>query len=275
MKHFCHDSVDTASRRRELERYVREALLTDARAFICPHCASTCRPSVERSSDLALIAGEMPHMGEAFSLIDEQGRRTRIVVVGQERGRGEPIVTLAQRTRAIQLRRDPSLRRGHLRGTTHALLLMFGLRADGREGEFISVDGTRAHVLDCFALTNSTLCSALKVNATTGLPTTKGRPTDEMRTACAGHLRAMLAIWEPTVLVLQGVSARKTASDALGTAFVQDAAADVRIGSTHCRVCPVTHPNSHSPKSPDLIGWIHPTSLYFRETLTPMLTPAL
>jgi uracil-DNA glycosylase len=267
---FTHDADDTARRRTALERYVREALLTAEGGFICKSCDAVCRRSAA-AKDLAFIEGEMPHMGGYFSLVDDKGAPTRVVIVGQERGRGKPIVQMEERTAVVQSKRDPWERNPHLRGTTNALLLMMGLSPGGRDGESTLVDGTTRHVLDCFVLTNSTLCSALLKHRTTGLPTTAGRPTPEMKKRCVEHLRAMLRIWEPTILLLQGDSARMTASDALGTSLVRDSAIDMRINDTSCRVCPVTHPNSHSSSKPDILGWVYPTSHYFRETLTPML----
>ncbi|MDP9237216.1 MAG: hypothetical protein M3P30_07455 [Chloroflexota bacterium] len=224
---------------------------------------------------MAFIEGEMPHMGGYFSLTDDRGSPTRIVVVGQERGRGEPTVQLEERTAAVQLRRNPSLRNPHLRATTNALSLMLGVGTDGPGGESILVDGTVRHVLDCFVLTNSTLCSALVKHSTTGQPTTSGRPTPEMKQHCVEHLSAMLDIWEPTILLLQGDSAIATARSALNADLVRGTAIDLQINSTNCRVCPVTHPNSHSSSKPDTLGWIHPTSHYFRETIIPMLREVL
>lgn len=267
---FTHDADDTARRRAALKRYVRGALLTAEGRFICKSCDAVCRGSAA-VKDLAFIEGEMPHMGEYFSLVDENDSPTRVVVVGQERGRGKSIVQMEERTAVVQSKRDPWERNPHLRGTTNALLVMMGLSPGGRDGESILVDGSARHVLDCFVLTNSTLCSALVKHRGTGLPTTSGKPTPEMKKRCVEHLQAMLHIWEPTILLLQGDSARVTASDALSTSFVRGSAIDIRINDTNCRVCPVTHPNSHSSSKPDILGWVYPTSHYFRETLTPML----
>src|SRR5438552_11199151 len=142
---FKHDVADTSMRRKRLEEYVHDKLLNVSGTFICRHCTGTCRPSAEKKG-LAFIAGEMPHMGQYFSLIDDSGMAHRVVVVGQERGRGEPIISLADRTLSIQRKRDRQYRNPHLSATANALMLSFGLRPDSRDGEHIDVDGKPVHV---------------------------------------------------------------------------------------------------------------------------------
>lgn len=258
-----HADVERTSRRRaQLQSYIEEHLLDSASTFCCEHYTTSCRPSV--GGALSFTEGEMPHVGLHYDLSDDDGREYRVVVVGQERGRGVARATMDDWWKRImkcarrEVAPDPTLK-----GMTYALMELYGLSPNSWgsfERESIHADGMPVHVLDCFALTNSTLCSA----ASPGQPS-KGRATPQMRANCASHLSAMLNILQPTFLVLLGKSAREAAGLALNTRVVQDHPFEMLIGGSECKVFPFAHPvNRETP-------WRSERSLYLRDTVLPAL----
>lgn len=271
---YKHDAADSATRRASVEAYIARNLLTDD-TFICRHCAASCRPSAE-AERRTFVAGEMPHIGDHYSLVDGDGKPIRIVVMAQERGvskasaesgakgrRGASSVSIADRTKSIQAQRIRGVRRpqSHINGTVFGLMLMLGLDVHGYR-ESIDVDGDAIHVLDAFVLTNSTLCSALDSNG-------KGRATAPMSANCVEHAESMLTILAPTHLVLQGAAARMAVSRALGTNLEVNKSIDITLGGQPVRVISLHHPTSQGATN-----WSGPNREYFRGTVTKLLASA-
>lgn len=259
---LSHDADDSSARRARLREYVESSLLRGDQ-FLCSSYAADCRPSAERQGS-AFVEAEMPHVGEFYSLRRANGGALRVVVLGQERGRGRPLVSMTQRTMEVQAKRDFSLRNPHLKGTVYALAVIFG--ADPSRTEHVDVDGRLQHVIDLFTLTNATLCSAL-ARRPDGTLTTKGQASPTMRRRCNTHLRAQLAILEPTVLLVQG----RVALDAVNTItrgrLAAPAVEVATFGETQCRVVALAHPTSHAPTN-----WPSHKTEYFRTVVTPLLS---
>lgn len=220
--------VDLAAPRRRiarLERYVHRALLTPQKRFICPHY-SECRHSIRR--DDVFREGVMSHVGRHFDLY-RNGKELRVVVVGQESGwpmnaskrwRLKP-VSMSERSRIIHDGSGLSRtyyagagmdgRNPHMRGTTSALRVIFGLGLGTEHSdEFIHPVGARPfHIFDGFALVNRLLCSASPPNSS------QGRSSTTMRSRCAEHFTTTLEILEPTLVVLQGDAVRRWTSSVL------------------------------------------------------------
>ena len=273
---FEHDSEDGRRRREGLEDYISSNLLTSKREFICRSCNSTCRPSAQRSGQI-LVEGEMPHVGQYYSLRDGSGRTVRVVVMGEERGvpksrklgpssghRGASSVSVAERTEVILANRNALHRKAnsHINGTVWGLVALFEAGPVAGRDETIIVGRHRVHVLEAFVLTNSTLCSAIG-------GTGKGKATPEMRATCAQHARAMLKILEPTHLLLQGASARAAVERAAGRSLLNEKVTSIQFGTTSCNVVTLNHPTSHEPTN-----WSGPSRGYFRTTVQPLLAAA-
>lgn len=264
---FSEDVSSGVYRRTQLVEYVHSKLLTPGLQFICQNCENLCRPSAERRQ-CHFAPGAMLHLGSHFHLDDEEGRTFRIAVVGQERASSESHVSMEMRTKAIMNKANGlSTINPHLRGTRDLLSLLFG--AGGTDSMNIKAE-PRAHVLDAFCLTNATLCSAHKIVG--GKVTTKGAPTDTMVSACHDHLKSILQILEPTVLVLQGEHARQSTEQVLSLSLPFDSVIEAAIGNEPVLVCALSHPTSH-PSRPGQrhTGWGSANTAYFRETIVPLM----
>lgn len=258
---FHHDSADQEQRLARLSGYISRNLL-HGDDFVCTSFRSPCEASA-LATGCAFIEAEMPHVGDWYSLRAPDGTPVRILVLGQERGRGQPRVSMAARTKDLQIKRDFSLRNPHRRGTVYALVVALG--GDVRLAEHATVDGERRHVIDMFTLTNATLCSALKKKPD-GTLTTKGKATPQMRSTCVRHLRAQIDILEPTLLIAQGVNALSSISTIAGRKLSSPSSQLLQLGSHQTRVVALAHPTSHSPTN-----WPSHTTEYFRACVAPLV----
>lgn len=260
---FHADQARTVKRRADLQSYIEQHLLDAGGVFCCSQYNASCLPSA-RASGLSFTEGEMPHVGRHYDLIDDDGRDYRVVVVGQERGRGVPRAAMEDWwKRIMHVARREVVPDPTIKGITLALMELYGLSRYSwgtYERETIEVDGSAVHVLDCFGLTNSTLCSA----TLPGQPT-KGRATTAMKGNCSRHLGAMLNILQPTILILLGKSARDAAMQALNLRLEQNEPSKTVIRGTDCDIFPFAHPlNRETP-------WRSATSHYLRQTILPTL----
>jgi uracil-DNA glycosylase len=149
------------------------------------------------------------------------------------------------------------------------LIFGLGLGAD-HAGEFLDINGERAHIFECFALVNFLLCSAVR---TGGKPTGRlagkpGRSTKTMRANCSSHFRAALDILEPTLVVAQGYGVREWIATAYGLPAQrpQDGVEQVQIGATMATLVSFSHPSAHAPlnwglneRMPYLLDTVAPT----------------
>jgi hypothetical protein len=146
----------------------------------------------------------------------------------------------------------------HINGTVHALMASFGLDPQGYR-EDINVSGEPVHVLDCFVLTNATLCSALDARG-------KGKATEEMRTNCVNHHREILSILAPTTLILQGVAARESVSAVIGHRLTIN-----EIYTSTAFGVETSIFSFHHPTSQGATNWSGPNRDYFKATVAPLL----
>lgn len=196
----------TSSRQKKLQEYVRSQLISSSGAFICSHY-SECR---ESRKGFPFYYGQMSHLGRHYDL-EVDGRPMRIVLMGQEYGKGCDCVDLDERYKWLiddYAQWDFNDRSKHMRGVTSTLRLLLG-REPGldKAGEQL-MDGV--HIFDGFALVNYLLCSALKEPRDCSiLGGGKCQSNVKMRSNCASHLRATLDILDPTVIVIHGKAVRK------------------------------------------------------------------
>jgi hypothetical protein len=260
-------------RRRALEAYLTTNVLGSD--FVCQHYAE-CRGSHSQT----FYEGQLHHIGRSYDLRSD-GAPVRVVVVGQEYGHSPARVKgdcrhkmvmssgLDKRFRAEEGYKG---RNPHMRGTTSALRLLFGIPLGvDHPSEFLALDeGEPCHLFDAFALVNYLLCSAVPFDGTK-----RGRATQVMKRNCREHFRQALLILEPTVVVVQGVKFwRSCVQDAfdgpperVGSELPVYTA---RIGPLVTLVVAFTHPSAWHPYH---WGAIDPTP-YLTQTVEPSLESA-
>lgn len=210
MNIVSHPSV-TAQRRSDLAAYTEANVLDDS-GF---HCIkeSSCRTDalfrrdgLPRSGNRSFWAGQMSHVGLHYDT-GAAGKPWRVMAVGMEVGRAQENITLEER----RLQQQDAInvpfrsRRPHMKGTTSALRLAFGRDpGDDRDGEMITFqnDPVPRHVMECYALVNMRLCSAVRTGTTSSVGTTR------MSENCLTHLAATVRILEPTLIILQSNAIR-------------------------------------------------------------------
>jgi hypothetical protein len=159
-------------------------------------------------------------------------------------------------------------RNPHMRGTTLALRIIFGLGLGlDHADEFIEpVNGRPFHLFDGFALVNRLLCSA-------GLPnSSQGRPTPAMFGNCAQHFQRTLAILEPTLVILQGSAvARRTSAILPAVREFGEHHYEADFSGKRIIVCAFSHPSARGNQR-----WgDSPQSPYVRHVLEPTLKDAV
>lgn len=214
----------TERRARDLATYM-DANVLDQSSF---HCSSerSCRQDAlflkngTPRADRSFWEGQMSHVGKFYDT-ESSGIPWRVMVVGMEVGRPQEHITLLERRLQQRGAIDVEFktRRPHMKGTTSALRLAFG-RDPGTDyaGEMLTFDNdpTRRHVMECYALANMRLCSAV----VTGTTTSAG--TQKMSQNCLRHLEATVRILEPTLVILQGVGIGRTVMASLKSAELVD-----------------------------------------------------
>jgi hypothetical protein len=191
----------TKTRLDSLSAYLRQEVM--AEDFIC-NSYRECKASAD-CAGLTFYEGQLHHIGSNYDL-EVDGSATRIVIVGQEYGHKPARVDLKARHEMI-LRSASATWRGrnpHMKGTT-TLLRLLHKRDPGEDeiGEQLLLDtGKTIHLFDGFALVNYLLCSAVSGNSA------QGKATDSMIINCARHLRKVIDILEPTLVILQGYGVR-------------------------------------------------------------------
>lgn len=270
---FSADTRATASRVAALRRYMTEHVL-DGNDFICTS-RSRCEASTTESCSFS--EGHLSHVGKHLDMVDGRGRPRRVVVVGrQASARGRPRTDMAARYRAIHdesglnrrmtADRNHQRRNPHLRGTTLALQTVFGLPTAGEHSqEFLDLPGARAHVFDCCAILNRTLCSSHRIGASSG------RPTPTMVANCERHFDATLRILEPTIVVQQGADVWSWSSGVLRPLErLSDHLFRCELGEADTLVCTFMHPSSWGATR-----WDQPSSPYFLQVVAPTLRRAI
>ncbi len=180
--------------------------------FIC-ESKKECKASAKRRG-AAFYEAQGYGVGPCYDLSKDDGVPFRVLIVPMEAGGGGKYGSIAQR-RAEPLKPCPE-RNPHMKGVTFALQLAFGLPvtcSDDPEGEMLHFTNRvqPAHLFECYAMANSTLCSAV---ATAG--GRAGRGTAVMRKNCARHLQETIGILQPTLVISQGSGLVKTLRGSFG-----------------------------------------------------------
>ena len=256
----------TAARRyrADLEAYLHAVVSPDG-SFCCA-AAAQCRPSVRPGH--ALAEGQLSYVGDGY-VVSDGDRELRVLIVSMQVGDAEAPVSMTRRSEQVGVRvpQRPHQRNAHMRGVTYALQVLFGLEPG--PGTELLDDGT--HVLDAYAMANSTLCSYLP----TGGKSRRGEPTRVMLDRCGAHLRRTVEILRPTIIHTQG---RKISGASTHSAFEQivDEAdrldpwnAVVRIGDVEAAWCSLPHPSTGPPQA-----WQWTSTPFFNEVVRPSLERA-
>jgi hypothetical protein len=209
---FVADEGLTATRRKRLERYL-VGNVDDGQQLVCTS-ADWCRRSM-RDREL-LVEGQLSHVGRTYDLLD-LGRPLRIAIVSKQVGgsldhggnRGYQHVSVAERSRQVDTAKygaRPHPRTNHMVGTELALKVLLGL--DPRADPVVELAGSDpAHVFDCMALLNATLCSRVGSDSS-------GQGSTTMFSQCRAHLAHSFEILEPNVVVAEGWTAGARGPDA-------------------------------------------------------------
>lgn len=193
--------IRTKQIKKKVKNYLEKNVL--ANKFLCKmhlQCKS--------SHDGIFYEGQLHHIGNFYDLTYKQ-KPYRIVIVGQEYGHKPARVTLEKRYKNIMnsatKKRFKALdnfghRNPHMRGTTSVLKALFGFQLSTfYEDEFITIDGSKQHIFDSFALVDYLLCSAVPFEGSK-----KGKSTNEMKKNCRKHFRNVIKILEPNIIIVQG-----------------------------------------------------------------------
>jgi hypothetical protein len=196
MLNLTFDQQLTAKRVAALDSYFNDHVMKGNR-FICSSY-SAC----EKSHTGTFYKGQLHHVGSHYdTYVNNQA--FRVIVVGQEYGHKPSFVSLSARQQMVLvqtgLQKIFTQRNPHMRGTTSALRLLYGLplRVD-HNSEFLRSNSERFHIYDAFALVNYLLCSAVQEDEGK-----RGKATIVMKQACLGHFSKAVEILEPTVMIVQ------------------------------------------------------------------------
>lgn len=252
----------SAQRRSELIEYMSREVLRPRQQFVCRHyrdCLSSC-------SGKLYYPGQLHHVGPHYDL-NVDGEAMRIAVLGLDYGSPDVGINVDQRTSdIIHFGRNTAFgrRNPHMKGTASTLRLLLG-RAPGTDAEGERLFGSGdTHIYEAFALLDVVMCSAIDRLGTEG--SAPSCATETMKHNCSGHLREALRILDPTVIVIQGRSARAAFLHALGLSDLQSISSSVQHNQRTVQVFDFYHPSA-----PGKAGWWgqSPQSRYLREVVEP------
>lgn len=202
---YSSDPARTALRVRQYDHYMRANVLDTAGDFVCTS-GGACRDAARAvHPGCSFYGGQLGYIGDHYDL-SVSGTPWRMLFVGMELGgtiapysRIDRPTRSADHTRAFM----PGNRNPHMKGVMLGVRYALGLGAyEDPESEWLRLgDRTsdRAHALECYALMNARLCSATskpRSNASAGV--------NAMTRNCFEHLRAVIEILEPSLVVIQG-----------------------------------------------------------------------
>lgn len=220
--------------------------------FVCASTAACSAAAARKNADF--YEGQLSHVGLHYDMF-EDGRPLRVLVLGMEMGRPDRHISLETRRRqqddAIGMRF--AARHAHMLGTTTALRAAFGRGlGDDRPGELMELTNSEPqHVMQCYALVNKRLCSAVR-----SADTAKGRrfqaaAVPAMDRACLPHLAATVRILEPNLLILQSKALRSLIAPHLRNVERIDPAVEgleyAEFGDTDTVIANFSHPAAHFP----------------------------
>lgn len=244
----------------------------------------------------AFFEGQLHHVGPHYDLAVD-GIPLRVVVVGQEYGKGPARVSVVTRTdmivhsakeRRFRAEHGRAGRKPHLRATTSLLRALFG-RAPGAdyEGEWLQLATGKVHVFEAFALANFLLCSAVDADFGTDVDGAfftnqkragqRGRATRVMKKNCATHFRRAIEILDPTVIIAQGMAVRRWIAQVFDSAeSIHESlpVERVRLGSSQVVLATFVHPSAPTASNwgmnegqPYLLDTVVPTATVIRQYL--------
>jgi hypothetical protein len=176
--------------------------------FIC-ESKEDCKASAKRRG-AKFYEAQGYAVGSCFDLSTENGDPYRVLVVPMEGGGGGRYASVEQSTASVGAsgRLLFTQRNAHMRGVALALRLALGLPyadvhgqpfSDPREEQVNFINGTSAHLFECYAMANLLLCSAVAQEKSQA-----GRGTAVMRANCVRHLIKAIDILQPTLVISQG-----------------------------------------------------------------------
>lgn len=210
MAQFTSDPERTRQRTAELDDYMTRSVY-GSNGFVCGSSARCRTAAADKDADF--YEGQLSHVGLHYDLF-EDSVPLRVLVLGMEMGRPDRGISLEAR----RLQQDEAIgkrfgaRHAHMLGTTTALRAAFGQGlGDDRAGELLplSNDPVPQHVMQCYALVNKRLCSAVRPVESANGRRFQAAPVPAMDRACLPHLAATVRILEPTLVILQSKALRK------------------------------------------------------------------
>ncbi len=270
MMKISAEPAETARRYAALAAYYAQHVLceTEFRCQSCVQCAASYTTAHGR-----FVPGQLNAPGTHYDLAVD-GAPQRIVIVGQESGRGVAHTTMADRRAAIArtvaeqrfvATEQQRARTQHMKGITSALRLLFdkGLGTEYAD-EFITLaSGEQLHLLHCFALVNYLLCAAHSTKRSK-----RGESTTTMRRNCNRHFRATLEILEPTVILVGGKSIWPHVRRAFDAVTQLDGPIfQATLGEQTAHIVSFTHPSAMHPHN-----WgVNANTPYLLETVAPAI----
>lgn len=269
---ITRDRQKTEARSLALKKYLTTHVL--GAHFICPHFHECKSSHAEKYYE-----GQLHHLGRFYDLLFDD-LPLRVVIVGQEYGKGPAHVGLERRydmimNSGLKKRFEASggyeARNSHMKGTTNVLRLLFGIPlGTDHETEFLTIGNEHVHLFDAFALVNYLLCSAVPNEGSM-----RGKATRTMKKNCAIHFREVIRILEPSVVIVQGKGFWKTIKTVFDSVKQEaDYVFHARIGTTETLVAALTHPSARFPnnwgineRTPYLLETVAPTIARIREHL--------
>uniref|UniRef100_Q3ASQ0 Uracil-DNA glycosylase-like domain-containing protein n=1 Tax=Chlorobium chlorochromatii (strain CaD3) TaxID=340177 RepID=Q3ASQ0_CHLCH len=256
---FITNLQDTVCRQTQLEQYYAKDVLRD-KHFVC-RCFDKCRASHAGT----YYEGQVHYVGSNYDILVGP-QPLRVVVVGQEYGHGPALVDSLMRAKMFQDSAHKSRgfldRNPHMRGTTTALRILFGIEpGEDKAGEWLETSTGRIHLFDAFSLVNFLMCSATDGSS-------KGKATSTMLSNCSKHFVKVLEILQPTVLVCQGKGFFTYLAESLGVSKQQkEMLFHYRFnGVDGVGVC-LNHPSTPRWDS----GWAQLTQPYLTSRVLPLL----
>ena len=239
--------------RKRLKDYCSANVLTPDLKFVCKH-EKKCRFSAEKL-DNSFAPGQLSYVGDGYAA-EENGIPMRILIVSIQVGTNE-VISMERRREQI-LGRMSGKRNPHMRGVTRTLQALWNIR----DSKVERIDDDQ-HVLEAYAMANSTLCSNLPTDG----KSRKGEPTDCMWLKCSSHLRRTVELLEPTIIVTQGQKAPKESIEKITDKRTQIAGSieRVTVGRVEAIWSRFDHPSAWRFKRNYLSDVVEPTLQKVRE----------
>lgn len=269
---YRSDPAHTARRIRQYDDYTRANVLDQAGEFICTSGGS-CRAAANAvNPGSSYYEGQLGYIGDHYDL-SVDGTPWRMLFVGMELGGTiAPYSRIDRATRSADHTRAfiPSNRNPHMKGVTLGVRYALGLGAiEDPESEWIQVNEhavDRTHVLECYALMNARLCSA-----TTKPHSNASAGVDTMTRNCFAHLRAVIEILEPSLVVMQGKGLWRELEPLLPGEDVGNGRLPLRRvrSPIPTLIAALSHPRAEA------FRWQNPDDRYFQETVKPAIATAV